>query len=237
MAEEKILLTYETLYELVRREKSKEELQPLDANFFNSLVEYLKEKNLLYEESLKKNDIFSVADRERLATQLANILKLVRDLYERREKKIIALAINKSRTNSSIIDTSNLLAEERAFFNSLVGVLDEYRKGVLGSILELRLPTIAGEHSKSITDQSNSTEPSPDSSLEGQKRSDVEATSSEQKKTALVTFIQPVPQLVGPELETYGPFEPGSKAYLPNDLAAILVEQKKALFSEEENEP
>jgi DNA replication initiation complex subunit (GINS family) len=39
-----ITITYETLYEVLRREKNKTELQELDPLFHTKLVKYIKEK-------------------------------------------------------------------------------------------------------------------------------------------------------------------------------------------------
>ena len=42
-----VIITYETLYELLRREKSRKELQKLDPNFYQRVTNYLEEKNII----------------------------------------------------------------------------------------------------------------------------------------------------------------------------------------------
>ncbi|MEK6614689.1 MAG: hypothetical protein AABZ32_01045, partial [Bacteroidota bacterium] len=43
-----------------------------------------------------------------------------------------------------------------------------------------------------------------------------------------VRFIKPVPKFLGPELESYGPFEPEDIASLPSQIARILVGKGRA---------
>ena len=107
-----INITYETLFELLRREKNREELQKLDETFFNDVVTYLKEQKEFLNEQKTKQDLFAVEELKKAEIQEENIRKILRELYEKREKKMISLALDASRTSSSIIDTSVLLEEE-----------------------------------------------------------------------------------------------------------------------------
>jgi DNA replication initiation complex subunit (GINS family) len=226
---EKIILTYETLYEILRKEKSKDELQRLDAGFLANALAYLKEKQLLYDEAMRKTDIFSVADRDKLSTQLYNIRKLMRELYEKREKKILDMAVNRSKTNSAIIDTSNLLSHEKELFGSFVEVLDRFRKGVLHSMLELKEPMQISATS-AVCQQAASGEQTAQL-LQTTQTADEEEN---EKKTRFVKFSQPIEQFVGSELELYGPFESEAKAYLPKDIADILINDHRAVEIEDE---
>ncbi|MBI4150636.1 hypothetical protein HY492_00770 [Candidatus Woesearchaeota archaeon] len=142
-SQKEVSLTYEKLYELLRREKSREELQQLDPIFFTHAVSYLTEKDRTYHDALTKTDVFSMNERQRLQTELHNIHRLVKELYERREKKIIDMALNRSRTSANIIDTTNLLSEERALFDQLVATMDLFRSGVLQNLLQLRAPQLS----------------------------------------------------------------------------------------------
>jgi len=134
-----INITYETLFELLRREKNREELQKLDDNFFSDVVNYLKDKKSALE--LPKNDIFAAEERRKAENQLGNIKNILKEIYEKREKKIMHMALDMSRTsvgilNSEIIDTSNMLKEEKELFDCLVQNLNNIRKGVLFRVSE-----------------------------------------------------------------------------------------------------
>ena len=107
--QKEVLVTFETLYDALRKEKVREDLQNLPKHFFNDVLVYLREKQQAYDETQGKLDLFSSAEREKLTVQLQNIRRILKELYDRREKKIVDIAINKSRTQSNIIDTSNML--------------------------------------------------------------------------------------------------------------------------------
>ena len=85
-----IRINYETLFDLLRREKNREELQPLDKDFYEQVLAYLKEKK----DSLSKKDdeLFASAEKEKLKIQFQNIRRIIKELYEKREKKVPATA-------------------------------------------------------------------------------------------------------------------------------------------------
>ena len=56
---ENTIITYETLYEILRREKSRPELQELDDSFYRNLVKYIEEKKAILESQRKKESIFT----------------------------------------------------------------------------------------------------------------------------------------------------------------------------------
>ena len=79
--EQAVVITYETLYEMWRREREKADLQKLDDNFFSEVLNYLREKQKAYDDAMGKNDVFSKDEREKLHIQLANIRKILNNLY------------------------------------------------------------------------------------------------------------------------------------------------------------
>ncbi len=206
-----VVLTYETLYELLRREKSREELQKLDERFIKDTLTYLREKQQAYDDNLTKNDIFSQSERDKLHIQIANIRKILKDLYDIRERKIINMAINKSRTNSHIVDTQNLLHQEQAMFESLHSVLTQYRTGILHRMLELREPDVLPIVLPLPVEEPKVEIPAPQSS--GMKK---------------IKCLDTVDPFFGEELEQYGPFKADEEATLPEQLADILISQGKA---------
>ncbi|MFH0978425.1 MAG: hypothetical protein V1837_03930 [Candidatus Woesearchaeota archaeon] len=129
MQDPEITITYETLFELRRLEKNREELQTLSSTFLDDLAKYINEKQIV----LSQGGMF-VSDRDK--NLLEQVKGLTRQLYELRERKIISLAVNKSRTGSSIIDTSALLKHEKEFFDQMVGLLDKSRETILKPLLE-----------------------------------------------------------------------------------------------------
>ena len=135
---EEIRITYETLFELLRREKNREELQDLSETFFADVADYLNGKNNL----LKKpdDDIFSSTERSKTSKQLENAKRIFIEIYGWREKKIMNMAVEKSITSSRLIDTSPLLDEEQRLFDDLAEIIGKYRKGLLYNVLESKIP-------------------------------------------------------------------------------------------------
>lgn len=209
------VLTYETLYEVLRKEKSREELQKVDAAFFKNVLSYLKDKQQAYDETLSKNDIFSQSERDKLHIQLANVRKILRDIYDIRERKIINMAVNTSRTKTHIVDTAHLLPQEQSLFKSLNEVLGQHRTGIIQKILELReieiMPLVL---------------PLPETTIQETTAAQTQASESPTKH---VKFLDTIEQLVGEELEMYGPYAANDEAELPRALAEILISQGKAV--------
>jgi DNA replication initiation complex subunit (GINS family) len=215
VSQKEVAVTYETLYEMLRIEKSREEIQQLDEGFLLDVLNYLREKQKILDEAEKKQDLFSIDEREKTQVQLVNIRKIVRELYERREKKIADMALNRSRTKSNLIDTTTLLVHERYLFDSIVSVLDSFRDSVLHSVLSLREPSISLPEAQKPAEQ-------PQTIVQPLEQPPAPATKT-------IKFIQPVEQFVGKELELYGPFQPEQKEELPAEIADILIEKGSAV--------
>ncbi len=233
---QEVVLTYEKLYELLRREKGKEELQNLDPQFLLQTVSYLREKDLSYKGSGLKNDVFSMNEHQRLQTELHNIHRLVKELYERREKKIIDMALNRSRTNANIIDTTNLLMEERALFDQMVATLDTFRMGVLQNLLMLKDPHLSHlsfstsfNHQAPVVEDLTRPAPGSHTMTSANLSAQTAQTNAQSSGAKYVRFLQSVPQVVGMEMETYGPFEPNQTASIPSEIADIWIEQGAAV--------
>ena len=213
MAQE-VVITYETLYELLKRERERTDLQKLEPSFFSDTINYIKDKKKILE-AKTEDSVFAPEERKKTERQLENIYKIVKELYERREKKIISLATDKSRTRSNLIDASGLLKEEKVFFDALTNMLDNYREAILFAVLNEKMPFMQ--------------------SLEEKKPVEVFRSAIELKKpTKLVRFTSHVPKFVGPELEEYGPFEEEDIANLPAEIADVLINKAKAEEIKEE---
>lgn len=199
---ETVNITYETLFEILRREKNREELQELSGSFYSDVINYLEEKKNLLEDVSKRTDLAALEEKEKLLSQFQTVSRILKDLYERREKKIINMAINKSRTVSNIVSTSSLLGEEKNLFNTIVGVLDKFRNGVLANLLNGKQPGV--EEEKTVEEK------------------------KEEKTTMLVRFLHSVPKFVGEDMKIYGPFAEEDIANLPAGVASVLINKERA---------
>ena len=194
-----VIITYETLYEVLRREKSRQEIQKIDSDFFSDVLKYIKDKKDILESQRKSDNPFASKEIERTNKQLQNIYKILKELYEKREGKIINLSLLNSRSKSDI-DTSLLLPEEIRFYESIRNELNTYRDNILNNILQGKTPFL--EKPKVIK--------------------------SEFQDKKLIRFVNPVPKFVGINRFTYGPYEEEDIANLPLDVANLLIEKGRA---------
>jgi len=193
------IITYETLYELLRKEKSSVELQELPQSFFKDIINYIKEKEAILKNQ-EKGTIF-VSEIDKTKKQIENIKKLLRELYERREKKIIDQALLSSRTEIKNREI-NLLHEEEQLYKELTNILTEYRNNILLRVLSKKQPDLKKEPKEIKTEDNN--------------------------KLKLIRFLTEIPKFIGTDLNIYGPFEREDLANLPKDIAKTLIEKKRA---------
>lgn len=217
---DKIRITLETLYDILRNEKKKEDLQKLEETFFNDVVNYLKEKQKLLENKKPENDMFAIGEKQKLEYELRSINRILKEIYEKREKKIIDIALNKSKTGSDIIDTSAMLKPERQFYQQLLDTLDDYRKGVLLNLFKGELPFMGKLpvfEKKIVEVEKNELR---NAAVEPQKG---QATGMSQ-----IRFTRPTPKFVWKNMKVYGPFEEGDQTEIFSEVAELLVRKGRA---------
>ncbi|MFW6450271.1 MAG: hypothetical protein ACOCZ6_04395 [Nanoarchaeota archaeon] len=196
---QEMTINYETVYELLRREKSREEMQKLPENFVEELAKYVQW--LGTEVNKKKRDIdsFSSDEIRREEQKYYNMRRVISELYEKRERKIINMAITKSRTNAKLADVANLLDTEKELFNSLVETLNLYRKKSMEEML--------GKKKKEQEGKTQENNP------QGKR---------------MVRFLSAVPKFYDKEMNVLGPFEPDEIASLPPEITDILIKKGRA---------
>ncbi len=199
MGEEKekdeVVITYETLFELFRREKSRGELQSLDDDFLMNVISYLVKKKAILDNNTDKSTLFAEEEKVNAEKQLFNIKKILRDLYEQREKKVIDMALNKSRTQSPLIDETTLLKEERLLYDSLVKTLDLSRQDILMRLLNAEMPEIKDiEPEKTNVDLN-------------------------------LKFVEDTPEFSSPDMDLLGPFAKDDIGSFPKKVADILLKR------------
>ena len=208
MEAKEVNITYETLFELLKREKDTADLQKLEPGFFDNFVEYLNEKK----DMLNKDDtLFSYDEKKKVEKQIDNARRLIKEIYERREKKILNIALIKSRTKSHVLDTSSLLDNEKKFLGEIESILNAYRQNIIYKVME-------GNSISQIKHQ------------EKEAKEEIDAANNveeETKTTKLVRFLYSVPKFVGTELEEYGPFAEEDIANLPSEIAELLIGKGK----------
>ena len=212
MESKEINITYETLFEILKREKDRTELQKLEPSFFNDTVSYLNEKRKLLE---KDDALFSYDEKKKVEKQIDNAKRIIREIYDRREKKVLNVALVKSRTKSNVIDTSSFLDSEKKFFNDSVKVLDNFRNSILDKVMSGKQASEPKEDNIYLAEDHEAPKPAFD-------------IAKDERTTKMIRFTHSVPKFVGKELEEYGPFEEEDMASLPPEIADLLIGKGRA---------
>ena len=116
-------ITFEYIRKIQREEQHEPKLSKLPEDFYDKAKEYLEQKR----ELLKKK-----GDRG-ISIEINNIERLLENIYNRRETKIINHAIITSRTG---IPPQNLTKQEQKFFNQIVDLLKFHKEKTLNILLE-----------------------------------------------------------------------------------------------------
>ncbi|MBT4446417.1 DNA replication complex GINS family protein [archaeon] len=244
-----INITLETLYDVLRNEKKSEELQQLEKTFFIDVVSYLREKKSLVTSRQDEDELFATSDRKKLEYEMRSIKRILKEIYEKREKKLIAIALNKSRTGSDIIDTGSMLPEEKEFFSKVVSHFDNYRRGILLQLWRAELPLIQTGSSvlqtpvthsskSSVAEALAADDPTTVAKINESAKLDAKSPSSgsesepaeEKENNAVVKikFLHPVPRFVWKDMKEYGPFESGDETEIFPEIAELLERKGRA---------
>ncbi len=120
------MITYNELYELLRKERYSEELQKLGKKFLKEVADYFEDKKAILN---KDSDMFSdMAIKSK--KQFENAVSIFKELLTRRRKKILNLAFVASETGISKRDFENMLDFERELFEEITKSLEKADKGM-----------------------------------------------------------------------------------------------------------
>lgn len=182
------MITYNELYDALRKERYSEQIQPLPKNFIKEVSMYLKDKK---EIANKKTEDFSDTILK-TKKQFENSIAIFKELMLRRKKKILELAFVATETGISKRDFENMFAVEKEMFDSIMKTIEKTDKKV-------------SELLKGIGDE--------------------EKTKSKNK---MIVFIEDTDEFLDLEGNKMGPFKKGDVANIPEEIANILIIDKKA---------
>jgi len=201
-------ITFEYLYDVLRKEKYSKEIQRLDENFMANLKKYIYEKTQLLKSNSEKVSIFTASETLKTRKHVENVQKLVKELFERRESKILYLAFVASKNSGKHQLTTSLLKEEEIMFNEIITKLNEFREQTTSRLL-----------SEDPTDL---------------KPKDIKT--DKKPLNQVIRVLEPVPQFVGLDMQIYGPFNEKDTVTLPIEIANVLVNKNIAAIENENSE-
>ena len=195
-------LTFSDLRKIQKTEKRQDKLSELEDNFLLRVSEYIERKE-------------GVDNRE-----YKNAKRVFEKIIGLRQEKIVknAKISVKSDVKSSKL---NLLPREQEFFRDIKERFKEYSASI-DEVVESdsdKVETPEIEEEPEIEMEEN--EETDDEDLD-------ETETSAEEGYEKVEIISEVPEFMGTDLESYGPFEEGEKAELPEENADILVNRGNA---------
>lgn len=195
------VITYETIRNAHRAEKD-EELQRLPEGFFTSVRNWFRLKENMH-------DTTSLLENE-------NAKKLLEDIINRRQKKIVLAALSTSRGQ---MPPSGLNDEERKFFDDIVNLL----KGFKGDM---------NEKFRSFDDIVQEKVQEAKRSIEEMKPIVVEDTQENfeirPNGKLLIKILSDLPRFVGSDMQNYGPLANGDIVTVPQEVGKLLISRKVA---------
>ncbi len=204
--------TYEDIYELLRMEKYSTDLQLVKLEDLRKVKEYFETKRGLLAKQTKDSEFYDKSKKDKLKTELENARRALKDWYEKREKKLLSRATFTARTDFKLRDTTNMLPSEEKVYLKLLDVLKENYSGFFSNFKKGAADVVA------------------DASAEAPAAAPELAVAQAAPQIILkkIRVRQQIPELMGPDLQTYGPFNENDVAAVPEDIAALLIGQGKA---------
>lgn len=185
-------MNYEDLRHIQRTEKNSA-LVPIDKEFYTKLAELVGHYKARARDTSEDAKLFD------------NVLKISKDIFERREQKILQKALIFAKTGKA--EREPLTPEETAFFNALVACFhtsrDDFEAALAG---DLKREAQKLQH---INDLPGLSEP-------------------EDLNYVLVRIIKKVPKFVSDGLKECGPYEENEVVRIPKKEAELLASKNFA---------
>ena len=130
------MITYNDIYEALRKERYSEQLQPLPKKFVQEVAEYIKEKKKVSKQSdIEESDKALFSDEEaKIKKQLENATAIFNELMLLRKKKLLGLVFLASETGISKRDFENMLDFEKELFDNLISSVQDSEKKLASEI-------------------------------------------------------------------------------------------------------
>jgi len=182
------MITYNELYDALRKERYSEQLQPIPKNFIKDISAYLRDKKEITE---KKDDDFSDTILK-TKKQYENSIAIFKELILRRKKKLLDLAFVAAETGISKRDFENMLSVEKEAFEAIMKALEKADKRTS------ELLKGSGEEEEL------------------------------KHKNKMIVFVDDTEEFLDLEGNRLGPFKKGDVANIAEEIANILIVDKKA---------
>jgi len=187
-------IDYKTLRRIQEMEKISPSLTKIETNFYSSISEYLENLN----DRLEKES--SIQKQMLLKDEIKNTNKIITNIYEKREKKIVLATISKARGGNP--NLGNLVDLEKDMFESILKLMIQSRKQVLYK--ELKRNIRVEKHVES-------------------KKKD-EKKEIEENSKPIVRVVKDMPKFIGTDTKEYD-LRKNDIVSLPDDMKDMLCKR------------
>ncbi|MBI2628854.1 hypothetical protein HYW74_02125 [Candidatus Pacearchaeota archaeon] len=123
------MITYNDIYEALRKERYSEQLQPLPKKFIQEFSDYIKEKKITANQTGDYGSLNLFSDEiAKVKKQLENATAIFNELMLLRKKKLLGLVFVASETGISKRDFENMLEFEKEMFDKLIESVQDAEK-------------------------------------------------------------------------------------------------------------
>lgn len=183
-------MDFEEMRKLQRKERSASAVVELSDEYYNGLSSFIKSATESYKNS-QNNVEFRTLD---------NVVGLARDVFDKREQKILMKALHSSRSGEH--DIAHLTSHEEKLYWDLVNALKANRQFFSAVLIGgYKPPKKAEKKTGSLINSSS-------------------------HKLVIVRVIKGIPRFVGSDSQEHGPFKPDEVVKLSDDDAKLLTKQK-----------
>jgi len=116
-------ISYRLLRKIQQMEKNTPVLTDLDNDFYTNLEKYFLDLNAHLKSESDEHK------KKLLDEEIVNTKKIITNIYEQREKKILLTAISKARSGNP--DLKNMISVEKTFFDSILNLINTFRDSIL----------------------------------------------------------------------------------------------------------
>lgn len=166
-------INYRTLRKIQQMEKNSPVLTELKPDFYNVLLEFLKNlDNRLDRETTTQKQIL-------LKDEIQNTKKIATNIYEQREKKILLAAISKARGGNP--DLKNMIDVEKNLFDPVLNLMLDSRK----KTIEIKTKENKSNNTKTVESEEEKTE------------------EKQENSNQIVRVTQDIPEFIGTDEKKY----------------------------------
>ncbi len=199
-------ISYRLLRKIQQIEKNTPVLTDLDNDFYTNLEKYLSDLNAHLKSESDDHK------KKLLDEEIVNTKKIITNIYEQREKKILLAAISKARSGDP--DLKNMISVEKAFFDSILNLINIFRENILENKKTIYEKNLEQKEIKKITEENR----------KGENKNQINILKNN-NSNIISRVIKDIPNFVGTDTKNYT-LKNNDVISLPKDMQEMLSKRK-----------